>query len=251
MIELSGLSIRAGRFALADVSLSVSAGSYGVLMGPTGCGKTTLLEAILGLRRIESGTVRLQGRDVTQLDPAMRGIGYVPQDAALFPRMTVAEQLGFALTVRRVDRKIVAQSTGELAAMLQIPHLLDRYPTGLSGGERQRVALGRALSFRPGVLCLDEPLSALDTETRGRMCQLLRDVQRQTGVTVLHVTHHLDEARSLADELLRLESGRVVRQPPPSAVAVPTPGESLMLAGGVDSELNAPSRGAPVRRGNG
>jgi ABC-type sugar transport system ATPase subunit len=174
-------------------------------MGKTGCGKTTLLEAICGLRQVHAGRIVLLGRDVTQLKPAQRGVGYVPQDLALFPGHTVREHLAFALEVRRWSRAAIDARVRELAGLLGITHLLDRYPQGLSGGEAQRVALGRALAFHPPVLLLDEPLSALDEDTRSEMATLLRDVQRQTGVTTLHVTHSLTEARRLADRLFVLE----------------------------------------------
>ncbi|MFV0443201.1 MAG: ABC transporter ATP-binding protein [Planctomycetaceae bacterium] len=212
MISVQDLTAHAGQFRLDRVSFEIPSGAYGVLMGATGTGKTTLLEAVLGLRRISSGGVWLYGCNVTQLDPAARGIGYVPQDGALFSHLTVREQVGFSLAIRRASRQDICDRTDELAQLLGITPLLDRYPPGLSGGERQRVALGRALAFRPRVLCLDEPLSALDSETRRQMCQLLRTVQQQTGVTALHVTHNLDEAELLADCLLRIEAGQVCRQ---------------------------------------
>jgi molybdate/tungstate transport system ATP-binding protein len=209
MISVEDLTVQVGAFRLEGVSLRVPGGKYGVLMGKTGSGKTTLLESVLGMRRLEAGRIVLCGRDVTALDPAVRGVGYVPQDGALFSRMTVRDHLGFALYIRSARPRDVEDRVAELAELLQIGPLLDRRPQGLSGGERQRVALGRALSFRPRVLCLDEPLSALDSQTRGQMCELLRRVQEQTGVTTLHVTHNLDEAERLGDCLFRIEEGRI------------------------------------------
>lgn len=209
MIRLEKVNIRSGAFALKDITFTVPSAGYAVLMGKTGCGKTTILEAILGLRSVQSGRIYLHDQDVTDWNPALRGIGYVPQDGALFARIKVEQQLGFALTIRRVPRRRVQQRTAELAELLGITHLLSRYPVGLSGGERQRVALGRALSFEPRMLCLDEPLSALDSETRLQMCELLQRVRQQTHVTALHVTHNLDEAQLLADPLLRFADGRI------------------------------------------
>ena len=209
MISLSNVTIRHNGFALESVSLEIAGGEYVALMGRTGSGKTTLVEAICGLRPVSAGTIRLMGRDVTHVKPAARGIGYVPQDASLFSRLTVREQLAFALVIRRRSRSEVDSRVAELSELLGIGHLLHRRPAGLSGGESQRVALGRALAIRPGVLLLDEPLSALDDQTRGEMHDLLRVVRRQSPMTVLHITHNLAEAQSLADRLLELRDGKV------------------------------------------
>jgi len=213
MIAVQGLSIRLGAFRLADVSFAVPAGEYGVLMGKTGCGKTTILEAICGLRSIQSGRILLGEHDVTHLRPAERGIGFVPQDGALFTNMTVREHLEFALVIRGWSAEKRRARVDEMAELLGIGHLLGRRPFGLSGGERQRTALGRALSWRPQVLCLDEPLNALDSDTLDEICTLLRRISRETGVTTLHITHNLHETRRLADRVLRLDGG-VVREEP-------------------------------------
>jgi ABC-type sugar transport system ATPase subunit len=209
MIQVENITVQAGKFSLAGVSLHVPAGSYGALMGRTGCGKSTLLEAIAGLKPVQSGRILLGGRDVTRERPSGRGIGYVPQDGALFSTMTVREHLAFALAMRRTPRAAIERRVDELAGLIGIGYLLARRPFGLSGGERQRVALGRALSFRPRVLLLDEPLSAVDEERRGEMYELLRRVQRETGVTALHVTHNPDEARQLADCVFVLHQGKI------------------------------------------
>jgi ABC-type sugar transport system ATPase subunit len=210
VIRLEKIAWRAGGFALEGISFTVPEGCYGVLMGRTGGGKTSLLEIICGLRRPAAGSVWLGGREVTHLPPGGRGLGYVPQDGALFPTLTVREHLGFALRVRRRPAGEIARRVEELAGALGIAPLLNRRPDGLSGGERQRVALGRALAARPRVLLLDEPLSALDDDTREPLADLLRRVQRETGITVLHVTHRRSEAARLADALFRLDAGRVV-----------------------------------------
>ena len=209
MIQLENISVRAGSFTLTGVRLEIPTGQYAVLMGKTGCGKSTLLETLCGLRQVLRGSVRLMGRDVTRLKPAERGIGYVPQDGALFSTMTVHEHLAFALRIRKWERQAVERRVEELAELLGLERLLSRKPQGLSGGEIQRVALGRALAARPVILCLDEPLSALDEETREEVCGLLQSVQHHTGVTTLHVTHNVSEAQRLADRLFRLQDGRI------------------------------------------
>ncbi len=176
-------------------------------MGKTGCGKTTVLEAVAGLKKVESGQIMLGQQDVTTLHPRDRNVGYMPQDGALFNTMSVSQNLSFALQIRNADRQVIKKRVDELATMLEITSLLKRQIHGLSGGERQRVALGRALSFHPTTLLLDEPLSALDDRTRDQMCQLLENVQQQTGVTVLHVTHSQQEAERLAQWIVRINDG--------------------------------------------
>jgi ABC-type sugar transport system ATPase subunit len=213
MIRLEAIAWEAGSFCLHDVSLAVPEKCYAVLMGPTGCGKTTLLEIICGLHRPRQGRVWLGGSDVTETQPGARGIGYVPQDGALFPSMTVREQLGFAPALRRRPAAAIASRVAELAEQLGITHLLERRPARLSGGERQRVALGRALSAEPRVLLLDEPLSAIDEELRAELMLLLKKVQRAHDLTVLHITHSAHEASQLADLSLRFAGGRIIEVP--------------------------------------
>lgn len=209
MIELQNISISAGEFSLTDLSFQIADGQYAVMMGRTGRGKTTILECICGLRKPKSGKILIDGTDVTSWNPGDRQVGYVPQDLALFPTMSVRQHLEFALRLRKQTASRVSARTKELANTLGIDHLLKRSITGLSGGEAQRIALGRALSFEPRVLLLDEPLSALDEDTRGEMHELLRSVQKNTGVTTLHVTHSKEEAEALADRTLILNDGLV------------------------------------------
>lgn len=217
MIQVKGLTLTLPGFALRDIGFAVPAGDYGILMGQTGSGKTTILEMICGLRRPNAGTITIADRDVTRAKPGERGIGYVPQDGALFPTMKIIDQLAFALELRKATPAQRRERIDELAELLGIRHLLHRKPRGLSGGERQRVSLGRALAHRPEVLLLDEPISALDEDTRGRMIQLLQRVQQHEQVTVLHITHSSGEAKQLGTHLLRLVDGRVVCQTPPNA----------------------------------
>ena len=209
MIRLENIMLRQGDFELRDIQLELAAGEYGVLMGRSGCGKTTLLEAVCGLRTVAAGRIILGDRDVTALPPAERGVGYVPQDRALFPTQPVREQLAFALVLRSLGQAEIAARVEELAGLLGLGALLDRLPDKLSGGEAQRVALGRALAHQPSVLCLDEPLSALDEELHDEMCQLLERIHCETGVTVLHITHSPSEAKRLAGCHYRLANGRI------------------------------------------
>lgn len=209
MIAVQDLALRQGTFSLDGISLTIPTGQYGVLMGKTGSGKTTILEAVAGLRSISTGRIILQERDVTSLSPGARGIGYVPQDGAMFRTMTVRANLAFALTIRKTASDLVEQRVLELARWLGLSHLLGRRAIGLSGGEAQRVALGRALSFHPGILLLDEPLSSLDEETRDQLIDLLKTVRDTRQVTILHVTHNRRESELLGDVRFRLEKGRI------------------------------------------
>ena len=209
MISLRHITVQAGGFQLRDLSMEIPTGSHTALMGRTGSGKTTLLEGICGLRSIRSGSIWIGDREVTNLPPGQRGIGLVPQDGALFDHLTVRQHLEFALEVRGwvPDRR--ESRSRELAEWLSLTPLLDRLPAGMSGGERQRVALGRALAFHPPVLCLDEPLSALDDQTRGEIVAVLTEIRNRTGITILLITHNRSEAERLADRILHLRDGRL------------------------------------------
>ncbi|MEZ8220077.1 molybdate/tungstate transport system ATP-binding protein [Candidatus Fervidibacteria bacterium JGI MDM2 JNZ-1-D12] len=201
MLELRNLSIRLGEFDLRDISFEVQEGEYFVLLGPTGTGKTVLIECIAGLHRPRTGRIILNGRDVTNLPPEGRGIAYVPQDYALFPNLTAFENIAFGLRVRKLPNEKVRAKVLELAEWLGITYLLDRLPLTLSGGEKQRVALARALAVEPQILLLDEPLAAVDEQTRDRLCRELKTIQRQTGATFLHVSHNFEETLAVADRI--------------------------------------------------
>ncbi|HVJ69223.1 MAG TPA: ABC transporter ATP-binding protein [Caulifigura sp.] len=210
MIQLVDVAITAGSFRLSGLSFQLNHGEHVVLMGRTGRGKTTILEAICGLRPVTAGKILLDDVDVTDWDPADRRIGYLPQDLALFPTLSVYEHFAFALQLQKRPRDVIRSRVAELAELLGVTPLLERGIQGLSGGESQRVALGRALAAEPPLLLLDEPLSALDDATRVEMRSLLKQVQQKTGVTILHVTHNRQDAEALADRVLRLEEGRVL-----------------------------------------
>jgi molybdate/tungstate transport system ATP-binding protein len=209
MIDVANLCLKQGAFQLADISFQVPKGKYALLMGKTGCGKTTILEALAGLRSIASGRINLNERDVTDRPPAERNVGYVPQDGALFRTMTVRDNLGFALAIRNQPAAAIQERVAQLADWLQVTHLLERRAVGLSGGETQRIALGRALANHPPILLMDEPLSSLDEETRDRMIELLKGLPQRADVTVLHVTHSRHEADQLGERVFRLQDGRI------------------------------------------
>ncbi len=198
MIALRKICITRGKAYLRNIDLEVPQGAYAVVMGPTGCGKTSLLECIAGLVKPDSGSVMIQNEDVTTLPAAAREIGYVPQDAALFTGLSVRQNIGFALNIRGAKESVVRNQVDELAKGLEISHLLDRTIRGLSGGERQRVALGRAMIIRPKVMLLDEPFASLDEMSRETMCDLLQKIHRETEATFIHVTHSVTEAERLA-----------------------------------------------------
>jgi len=210
MIHVRQLALDRGGFHLEAVEFEIPTGAYAVLMGPTGCGKTSVLECIAGLVAARSGSIVIGDRDVTKLPAAERQLGYVPQDGALFAGLGVWENLAFALRIRGVKEAEVKTRLTALAEQLGITHLLERGIRGLSGGERQRVALGRALAFRPRVMLLDEPLGALDETSRDAMCALLETLHRETGTTFLHVTHSPAEAERLAT--VRLDAVALFRR---------------------------------------
>ncbi|MEN9555755.1 MAG: Sulfate/thiosulfate import ATP-binding protein CysA [Planctomycetota bacterium] len=216
MIELQNVTLRIGSWQIRDLSFQVKGGEYAVLMGRTGIGKTSILESICGLRRVAAGRILIQSVDVTSWSPADRKVGYMPQDLALFPTMTVRQHLEFAPRIRGLAGKTIRERIAQLAERLEISPLLDRGIRGLSGGESQRVALGRALAAEPLVLLLDEPLSALDESTRIAAQKLLKRLNQEMGITVLHITHSREEAAALADTCLELdvvpESRRAVIQ---------------------------------------
>ena len=209
MIDVDNLCLMQGAFALNGIALHIPKGRYAILMGTTGCGKTTILEAIAGLRPFASGRILLNDRDVTDATPAERHVGYVPQDGALFTTMTVRDNLAFTLTIRNQPAAAITARVEQLADWPGVAHLLPRLAVGLSGGETQRIALGRALANHPPILLMDEPLSSLDEETRERMIELLKGLPKRAEVTVLHVTHNRSEAEQLGDVIFRLQDGRI------------------------------------------
>src|SRR5215207_6189118 len=208
LLEVRNLSKRFGDFtALGDISLDIAEGEFVCFLGPSGCGKTTLLRAIAGLDPQSSGTIHQKGRDISALPPAKRDFGIVFQSYALFPNLTVTDNVGYGLVSRRLKRADIVKRVDELLALVGLPDSGPKYPAQLSGGQQQRVALARALATSPGLLLLDEPLSALDARVRLRLRNEIRSLQRQLGVTTIMVTHDQEEALAMADRIVVMNQG--------------------------------------------
>jgi putative spermidine/putrescine transport system ATP-binding protein len=211
-LTLDGLTRLYGDVAaVSDVNLSVAKGEFISLLGPSGCGKTTTLQMIAGLVEPTSGRITLDGRDITHEKPDRRGLGIVFQSYALFPHMTVAQNVSFGLEMRKVIRAERESRVKQALALVQLSALADRYPRQLSGGQRQRVAVARALVIDPPVLLLDEPLSNLDAKLREEMQFELRGIQQRVGTTTIMVTHDQSEALSMSDRVVVMEQGRVIQ----------------------------------------
>ena len=216
-LAIEGISKRYGAVAaLDDVSLPVGRGQFVTLLGPSGSGKTTLLMAVAGFVQPDAGRLLLDGVPIEHLPPEKRGFGMVFQGYALFPHLSVAENVAFPLRIRRTGRAEVEARVREALDLVQLGPLASRKPRQLSGGQQQRVALARALVFRPGLLLLDEPLSALDKNLRVSMQEELRDLHRRVGLTFIYVTHDQGEALSLSDEVAILHGGRLVQRGTPA-----------------------------------
>ncbi len=191
-----------------DFSLSVEKGAFISLLGPSGCGKTTVLRMVAGFETPSRGVIRIDGQDVVKLRPNQRNIGMVFQSYALFPNLTVAQNVGFGLKIAGESRAKIADRVAEMLDLIGLPDLGARFPFQLSGGQQQRVALARALAVRPQVLLLDEPLSALDAKIRASLRSEIRDIQKRLGITTLFVTHDQEEALSMSDRIVVMNGGR-------------------------------------------
>jgi len=218
MLEIEHVSKDMGEFVLKDASLTVNDGEYLVIIGPTGAGKTILLETLAGIYPPDSGRVILNGRDITGAPPRERNICMVYQDYMLFPHLTVAENIGFGLRNRKMDQAEIERKVNDAARFLGIDHLLHRHPETLSGGEQQRAAIARAVVMEPALLLLDEPLSALDGQTREKLRKELRRLHDLYRITVIHVTHNFEEVFSLADRVAVIRGGEIVQVGEPHEV---------------------------------
>lgn len=210
MISVQNISYAVGTFQL-NVTFDIQDNDYFVLVGRTGCGKTSLIECLCGLREVTAGRIIIGGVDVTNTEPRYRRIGYVPQDGALFEHLNVRDNIIFPLRIARAPGAEITRVLGELSEKLFIGRLLDRPIHGLSGGERQRVALARALASRPQALLLDEPVSALDEATRDTVCHELLRIQKDFQIPVIHVCHSSEETRLVASRMALMCDGRIIQ----------------------------------------
>jgi ABC-type sugar transport system ATPase subunit len=204
-----------GQPILRGIELQVKEGELVVLVGPSGCGKSTLLRTVAGLEFPDAGTIHIGAKDVTQLPPRDRDVGMVFQSYALYPHLTVRENLAFGLMLRKSAKSLIEERVREVSSMLGLDALLDRYPKDMSGGQRQRVAMGRAIARRPSLFLFDEPLSNLDAALRAEVRVEIKRLHARLGATMLYVTHDQVEAMTLADRLVVLNKGRVEQVGPP------------------------------------
>lgn len=209
MIEIEGLNRNWKQFSLEDINLKIEKGEYFIILGPTGAGKTLLLELIAGFYMPKKGRILIKGEDVTSIPPEGRRLGFVYQDYSLFPHMSVKKNIEFGLRVKRIAKDEIEKQSDEMMELLGITHLKDRYPGTLSGGEQQKTAIARALILRPDILLLDEPLSALDARTKVIMQEELRNIHKNTDITIVHVTHDQTEAMMLAEKIGVMMNGRI------------------------------------------
>ncbi len=226
-LTLQNISKRYGQFtAVEDFNLSVEKGEFVSFLGPSGCGKTTTLQMIAGFEEPTMGTIHIDGNDMTHVSPNARDIGIVFQSYALFPHMTVAENVAFGLEMRRINKPERDQRVMETLELVRLADFADRFPKALSGGQRQRVALARAIVIKPQLLLLDEPLSALDAKIRESMQIELRHIQHTVGVTTILVTHDQAEAMAMSDRIAVMNMGRMARLGEPFEI-YENPGDSF------------------------
>ncbi len=218
MLEIKALNVQMGKFYLKDVNLDVRDGEYFVLLGPTGSGKTVLLESIAGLNAVTSGEVWINGKDVTDLNLEHRRIGFAYQDYALYRHLTVRDNISFGLMWRNMKRKDIEKSVDKAIELLGLSSLLDKRSWTLSGGESQKIALARAIAIKPDLLILDEPLSAVDSETKEDYERELKDLHKRLGLTTIHVTHSFEEAIALGDRIAVIMDGEILQVGTPEEI---------------------------------
>ncbi|SDV50590.1 ABC transporter ATP-binding protein [Chitinasiproducens palmae] len=239
-LSIAGLTKRYGDFvALAPTDLDVAPGEFLTLLGPSGSGKTTLLTLIAGLGQPDGGSIRINGTDVTYGAPYERDIGMVFQNYALFPHMTVAENIAFPLRMRKEPAASIRTRVMQALEMVHLPHVADRYPKALSGGQQQRIALARCMVYRPSIILMDEPLGALDKKLRDHMQLEIKRIHRELGTTIVYVTHDQEEAMTMSDRICLMNAGSIAQLGTPadlyfrpsSVFVADFLGESNLLAG--------------------
>lgn len=218
MIKIDNISRDLGEFCLKDVTLDIENGSYFMILGPTGAGKTILLESIAGIFYPDKGRIWMDGMDITNTPPRSRNISMVYQDYMLFPHLTVRDNIAFGLKLKKVPKEKIKEKIEEMSRVLNIHHLLHRFPGTLSGGEKQRVAIARAMVTEPKALLLDEPLSALDTQTRDNLRRELKKIHSIAKITIVHVTHNFEEVFSLGDSIAVMNEGKIIQIGKPDEV---------------------------------
>jgi iron(III) transport system ATP-binding protein len=246
-LRVEGASKEFGAFhAVREASFEIARGEFVCFLGPSGCGKTTLLRLIAGLETLSGGKIWQDGKDVSDLPPSKRDFGIVFQSYALFPNLSVADNVAYGLRSRGTERTKAAARVEELLALVGLPGEARKYPAQLSGGQQQRVALARALAIEPGLLLLDEPLSALDARVRQHLRHEIRDLQRRLGVTTVMVTHDQEEALTMADRIAVMNAGRIEQFATPAELyarpATPFVADFVGKTNFIDAEVAGPGR---------
>ncbi len=219
LLEVSELNVRCGKFRLQDIAFSLYKDDYLIIVGPSGAGKTMLLEALVGLRKSVSGRIALEKEEISTWPPERRGFGFAYQDSLLYPFLNVRENIMFGAKAQKRHReRDILRRMDRLVDYMGIAHLLNRSPVSLSGGEKQRVSLARAILINPPVLLLDEPLSALDPQTRDSMRALLQEIHKAEGMGIIHVTHNFDEALQLGNKMMVMNQGKILQRGEPAEV---------------------------------
>ncbi len=218
LLKVENLSIELGEFKLENASFGVEKGDYLMIIGPTGSGKTIILETIAGFYQPKQGRIYMKGKDITTLPPEKRGISMVYQDYMLFPHMSVYDNIAFGLRKKNDNEKEIKNEINHIAKVLEIQHLLNRSPTTLSGGEQQRVAIARALVVKPEILLMDEPFSSLDVKTRERMRKLVKNAMEEYDTTVIQVTHDFEDVFTLADKIIIMKGGKILQMGTPEEI---------------------------------